>query len=412
MAVATAARRASVKGRVNMMSVGEPASFHLTLILGSEYVLPVGKNSVDVLRSPFQRAALEGAQDQPDAPAFRLIHTNSKIIQSKPPNTTGTKMELWVKKFVSSQSDSEDFDKAWQDRLLITTEKRIFIVTKKNLNSKFGTDELINSKKKSDHPESSSRLEELEIVDSIPTDEILSVSLSNDHAGQSDEVEPIQASLISRSLRRAASKLNILPSHSNDKMHGIHNTSNRAERESADQCLDRFSHLSLESDTPSSSIGRENYCEPILRIATAPAGFNRGQTYHFLLRKQDYPCVEGDDAVSLRNRADAEALAARLSTLAARRRVESDRETRFLRLQRRLRSAWDSIPFNIAVLVLIVSNFAFTVEQLQNIDSARQSFYEQIDLAYTIIFALGPPNTAKVPHLYLFLGDRVLFLGI
>jgi hypothetical protein len=65
---------------------------------------------------------------------------------------------------------------------------------------------------------------------------------------------------------------------------------------------------------------------------------------------------------------------------------------RFLRLQRRLRRAWDSYPFNIAVLVLIVSNFVFTMEQLQNTDFARHPIFEHIDLAYTLIFTLGHPT--------------------
>jgi hypothetical protein len=33
-------------------------------------------------------------------------------------------------------------------------------------------------------------------------------------------------------------------------------------------------------------------------------------------------------------------------------------------VQARLCRAWDSVPFNLAVLALIVSNFAFSVEQV------------------------------------------------
>ena len=160
----------------------------------------------------------------------------------------------------------------------------------------------------------------------------------------------------------------------------------RSSLEAADLSLNHYFWPSSESCRPNSS---KNFCEQILSISTAPAGFNHGQTYHFLLRKQDYSCTDGDDDIPLRSSADAEALTARLAALAARRRAESARETRFLRLQRRLRLAWNSIPFNLAVLVLIISNFVFTVEQLQNADTARQPFFERVDLIYTIVFALG-----------------------
>jgi hypothetical protein len=156
--------------------------------------------------------------------------------------------------------------------------------------------------------------------------------------------------------------------------------SRKATSEAAHHCLERFSKQSSAGD---------NFCEQILSIETAPSGFNRSQTYHFILRKQDYPCVDADDYLPMQNRADASALATRLAALAARRRAESARETRFLRMQMRLCRAWNSLPFNLIVLVLIVSNFVFTVEQLQNNDPARQPFFEQVDLVYTIIFALG-----------------------
>jgi hypothetical protein len=73
----------------------------------------------------------------------------------------------------------------------------------------------------------------------------------------------------------------------------------------------------------------------------------------------------------------------RPSPRGARRQIELARETQFLRL---------CYPFNIAVLMPIVSNFDFTVEQLQNTDPARRprhSIFEHIDLAYTLIFTLG-----------------------
>ncbi len=392
-AAATSVRRTRPSsGRTNILSVKEPVSFHLALLLGNEYVLPIGKNSVDVLRTPFQRAAMDGAQGpSSDSPAFRRNFSSIQINQPKSPNLTGTRLELWAKKYVSSQCDSEDFDKAWQDRLLIATEKRIFIVTRKKLNTKLEAEGLLKGRNKTDDFGCMDRHGspfDLEIVDSIPTNEIASISLDDDNAEKPKEVQTMQSS-IARSFRHTATILNILPANSNKD-------SRKARPEAPELCLNRF----FESGSPSIPSARENFCEQILSITTAPAGFNHGQTYHFLLRKQDYPCVDGDDAISLRNRADAEALAARLSTLAARRRAESDRETRFLRLQRRLRRAWDSILFNLVLLVLIVSNFVFTVEQLQNTDPSRQPFFEHVDLAYTVIFTLGPPKPITSTQLF------------
>ncbi len=134
----------------------------------------------------------------------------------------------------------------------------------------------------------------------------------------------------------------------------------------------------------------------MLRILTKPSKFNRGEPYYFLLRKQDYPCLDASEKTApLRTRDDANALASRLAALAARRHTEHARENRFHRLQKMLRHAWNSVPFNLLVLALIVSNFAFTVMQLENKDQDMQPFYENVDLAYTIIFAVGVTHTAQ-----------------
>ncbi len=134
----------------------------------------------------------------------------------------------------------------------------------------------------------------------------------------------------------------------------------------------------------------------MLRILTKPSKFNRGEPYYFLLCTQDYPCLDASERVArLRTRDDADALAGRLASLAARRHAEHARENRFRRLQKALRHGWNSVPFNLLVLALIVSNFAFTVLQLENTDPDLQAFYEEVDLAYTVIFALGEPPCAR-----------------
>jgi hypothetical protein len=252
-AAASAALRArQTKGRIHIHSAKEPVSFHLSLLLGSEYVLPVGKSSVDVLRTPFLRR--EGAQDPTDTPAFRLITTKNQITAGKPSNLTGTRLEIWSKKFVSSHFDSEDFDKAWQDRLLIVTEKRIFILTKKKLNSSSESFELsklrnnFDLRTNAEFPAEaiSAGMDcgqghiELEIVDSIPMDEIKSVTLGDDQTAKIEDVNLNGNSFITRSLWNTASKLNLFSSESNDNFLDNQKDNRNADFQAADHCLGRF----------------------------------------------------------------------------------------------------------------------------------------------------------------------------
>ncbi len=73
-------------------------------------------------------------------------------------------------------------------------------------------------------------------------------------------------------------------------------------------------------------------------ILTKLSKFNRGEAYYFLLRKQDYPCIDADgSSAPLRTGDDADALASRIASHAARRHAEHARENRFRRLQKSLR---------------------------------------------------------------------------
>jgi hypothetical protein len=310
-------------------------------------------------------------------------------------------MEFWTKKFNNTQAGTHDFDKTWLDRLLIVTEKRLFIVTRKDLGSeddnkdkgRLSKQQLIDA--------------ELEIVDSIPMEEIISVQVERE-AGVWDEnphsaTETPGASVIQRAIKTLASLRRKYRKRQDDEEVA------EEDRRAAQQAVERNLWASLKQPPTSAEPERSrpgrippahpDFCEPILRIETDPSGFNRGQTYYFLLRKQDCPCLDIVHGLApLRNRTDAEFLAARFAALAARRGAEHARETRFLRLQRRLRRAWDSVAFNLAVLLLIASNFVFTVAQLENKDPQQQSFFEHVDLAYTIIFALGARARARRCH--------------
>jgi hypothetical protein len=326
----------------------EPVSFHLAFILGSEYALPEGCDSVDILRQPLTSMADEG--------------------KSQKENLTGTKMEFWTKKFNNqclASHDANEFKEAWQDRLIVITEQRIFILTEKAIanNKDFRqrhsfTTSNSASKLEFDFIRSTGKAC-LEIVDSIPMEEITSISLDMDNNPGMWDPDPTDT-------EKRSSQTDL-----------------RATERSLRQLRPGLS----DQDQPN---------EPMLRILTKPSKFNRGEPYYFLLREQDFPCLDASEKTApLRTRDDANALASRLAALAARRHMEHARENRFHRLQKILRHAWNSVSFNLLVLALIVSNFAFTVMQLENKDPDMQPFYENVDLAYTIIFAVGVTHTAQ-----------------
>ena len=346
MAAVTAIRQTkspvrSTNAETRKAGTGEPVSFHLAFVLGNDYVLPEGSDSVDILRMPLM--ANEGKHSRE--------------------NLAGTKMEFWTKKFNTSYLsfyDTNRHDKAWQDRLLVITEKRIFIIPEKAITNEGEQQQecpspashCSNKGAKSFGPAS------MEIVDSIPMEEVLSVTIdmeSNPGMWSHEKADSFR--------------------HSHLNLHEIERNLQEIER-------------SLWQSRPNVS-EEDDSCDPVLRILTKPSKFNRGEPCYFLRGKQDYKSIDADGTAPLRTRADAEALANRISLLAARRHAEHARENRFLRLQKNLRHVWDSVPFNLFVLALIVSNFAFTVLQLENTDPALQTFYENVDLAYTVIFAVG-----------------------
>jgi hypothetical protein len=153
--------------------VNEPLSFHVTFLLGRDFVLPAGCSSVDVLRKPL----LPHIKSEPSSEAFDgprgLTRANSHAsgnITAKVSNLTGTKLELWTKKFKNSLSPNEDIESAWQERLVIITEKRIFLITKKQstLSNQRAHDSAVTMQR-------TSKKVEYEIVDSIPMEEIVTI---------------------------------------------------------------------------------------------------------------------------------------------------------------------------------------------------------------------------------------------
>jgi hypothetical protein len=346
------------KEPMKLADMNEPVSFHLEFLLGKNYILPDGKNSVDVLRMALnsewpsasnKRSPEHNFTSRKLSSYFDPLHFKNKTSK----NITGTKMEFWTKKFSTGHSAIDDVDKIWQDRLLIVTEKRIFIVSKKILGTDRHIKEQISASNAStDHITHNATCHfDLEITDSIPVEEITSVQLgSNPGVWDSDANSTSRGNILSHSLARASAIFAQVRGNV-EREAPTSATASFVTRNEQQQVSEGGLRRSRAIRQPSSSNtfadlkpahpGPEvlaGYCEPVLRIATAPGGFNRGQAYYFLLRHQDHPCLEygGDDGAArrpLRDRADAEALASRLDSHAARRRREHARETRFLRLQ-------------------------------------------------------------------------------
>jgi hypothetical protein len=208
---ATAILRRKRSMKVPKSIANEPLSFHVTFLLGRDFVLPAGLSSVDVLRKPLY----PHIKSEPSSEAFegyrRLMRSNSQAppgnSTAKVPNLTGTKLELWTKKFKSSQSSNEDnMESAWQERLVIVTEKRIFLITEKQ--------NTVSDQRAHDSPvptQRTSKKVEYEIVESIPMEEIISIEL-DDPAMIVSDPESIPTmhhtnSFFSRNIIRSASSL-------------------------------------------------------------------------------------------------------------------------------------------------------------------------------------------------------------
>jgi hypothetical protein len=139
--------------------------------------------------------------------------------------------------------------------------------------------------------------------------------------------------------------------------------------------------------------------EGVLKITTKQDGFNRGRTYYFMVRKNSFRSTrkklhqtdekEKDYDKDAGKKKHLQKVGTKLHELADNRKAAYNREHRFQLLQEALQGIWNSVPFNICVLILIVSNFIFTVLQLENKDPSQQAFFENVDLAYTIIFSIG-----------------------
>jgi hypothetical protein len=351
VASAAAANRRLTRQSSTKTARGEPLSFHLTFLLGRDYELPEGKNSVHVLREPFFGSEVDDSPFHNSDLSSRLCCIGKSMFRGSSTNITGTRMEFWTNKF-NSVCTIPSFENSWQDRLVVVTERRIFIITRKLDSESDDVPTSISSLYEKD-----SRL--LEIVDSIPMEEIASVQLEDD-APDDDEGESRNGQSENRvgSFTHGGRLSSYILSASNL----LHKSPPAPEDPNTTASIPHGLRESL--STPAAHSARELFCPSLLRISTSPGGFNHGQTYHLLVRRDGHRQLDksGEEVPAASD--DADWLARCISALAERRRREHASETRFARMQQRLQAVWDSVPFNVAVLALITSNFVITVEQV------------------------------------------------
>jgi hypothetical protein len=395
MAAAAVAVVAARKNRKRKSAAGnkkDGISFHLRLHLGEDASLPKGESSVGWIRSPLHQKRDKITQNTSEFPEPTRKSKKEKNLN----HNIGTRFEVWVKKFNDKWEEQTESAK-WQDRLLIVTERRLFVASMKlakPIESPAGDAESIQL---TDN--------DLEIVDSIPMEEIVSVELeANDDTVQWKKVFEPKPITLRRKLQEwfqyVAEVLSLKIRFEIKSEIKIAEARDRIEK--------------IQEQLRSEEIRQElieRYCPRLIRIVTDPEGFNRGIPYYFVVKNDSYRSWKGtldwkqarsgfkrtlsnwqqkqhSEAYSSKKKLDVK-VAGKLKKLATNRRLEVKRETRFLRFQAFLQYIWNSKRFNLILLFLIVSNFVFTVQQLENTDPSRQRYFETIDLAYTIIFSIG-----------------------
>ena len=279
-----------------------PVSFHLALLLGNQFTfqtLPENifhgrKNSVAVLRLPFE---------------------NFKANQYDSTNTK--ERMIWVLKGTEKASE------AWQEKLLLVTERRMFLISKtETAPSDAGEGVAL-------HDEVSSR-ESYEIAESIPMEEIRSIQFCSESKSWSEEnTSTAQPKTLAAKFLAVMDSLlqSLVGDITEDKLVG------RPKLSATDRAA--FERGLWES-MPENA---HEYYPRMLRITTVQSGFNLGQDYYFLLKKGDYPYFRTSDVMDTRRLEDEKSAAEferKLARLAAKYREAFYRKTRFTRLQQKM----------------------------------------------------------------------------
>ncbi len=354
-------------------SQNEPVSFHLGQLLGNNFKLPTGMSSADVLRSPFKnkkdQSAFRSSDEITEPPKKTVKNVKTlksraaKLLRNKQFNPAGVTMEMWVKK-LKVKNDKGKIE--WQPRLLVVSNKRLFILMKKDETSV------------------------LDIVDSIPMQEIESVSkVGADELQRRTSSRRLSVHSFTDKTIRSIDSLRSTLRNWIPKAKLKTNSDFDSLKEKSEVLQKKYDELLTADGVDSASSG-------ILRITTKHGGFNEGQPYYFShiqeLRTTGSDARHtsiGDEPHSV-----IDVVEGHISKLSHAYKQVFAIETRFQRLQAGLRSTWNSLPFNMIILALIVSNFIFTVKGMENTDPANDGFYERLDLIYTIIFSIGPSSTS------------------
>ena len=329
----------SVKKLVETEQAARVTSFHLKLMLGRDFVLPDGQSSVDVLREPLKENSLAT-------------------------NKTNTCAEMWTMACSIPHQDHGsneiDFCPDWQEKLLLVTEKRIFMIggdhSKFQQNGKAGGDtlEIFNSLS----------LEEIDSIAFVGPNGIENLNCENDENITSAS---FPTRLYETCIRFALSK-------------------NIKENNTGLDSFDKVVHTSASRDH-----NAHNCHELVLKLSTKSVGFNRCQTIYFMLKKQDYPCVNKTELIKrpLQVQEDCSAFANRLWRMSRLRRAEAESLTNFRHIQKSILYVWRQRVVRLLLLFLIVSNFVFTVQDMENKDPDWVGFYSNAELAYTVLFSIG-----------------------
>ena len=402
MAVAATAanhgRKRHARVKQSDISAGEkdyPVSFHLQLHLGTEFKLR-NMNSVELLRSPLKSDTAERSKSTAEDEALE--------------KAAGTKFEVLTKRYhhsTSHKSDAADSSKdettqelAMITELLIATEKRLFIVSHST-----GVDKQNQQQHDSDfwaRPLESLESESLEIIDSIPLEEVEEICV-----GIAD----------SKTVRPRSKWFSGNPQWFLERMSSFSTSDFSSEDvpDSTPQNGPRLEDTEAEIERKLAEMASEpewvREYEGFLKISTTKKlfGFNGGRTYYFMVKKKSYRLSgksSGGDAKQDssapsttpgldKKEGELEQVCHKLRTLNVKRQQAYYRHHAFRLFQANLQLIWDSLAFNFCVLILIVSNFIFTVQQLENKDPSQQPYYERIDLIYTIIFCVG--NASRCP---------------
>ena len=390
-------------------SMNAPVSFHLRLQLGPNFTHN-SISSVQFLRLPFLKsfpnADSHGLEKSEAEALAKAAGTRYEVfirrVKHVPILMPGEKKSIHGSEHGASPKSLDPEHHAEHTppelgfkELLIITEKRLYIVSG-NTGQNNEDDKIMKEAGASGFWASSYQLE---IVESIPLEQVDTVSMwKNDEATDvnASDHQPRSLKSLSESLYGC---LDLIAKCLNQQTAEVNDPGTTSD----DSFLSKFSD---ELEDPSFEGG--------LKITTKKDGFHGGRPFYFMVKKDSWKSTmrpqksnEKDQDAST-NARHLHTVCRKLEVLADIRKTIYSHEHRFQLLQETLQAMWDSIPFNISVLLLIVSNFVFTVLQLENKDPSQQPFYETVDLVYTTFFCAGNAPCLP-PHQHLLHVFRTLF---